>query len=207
MTTGQKIQTLRKQRGLTQEQLAQRLGVSRQAVSRWELDESLPETANLLPLGEVLGVSLDTLLDPAQGLEGPAPKEEPTAPAAPSPADGAGGFCRLGPVAAGQCPLPGADPPGPGALAVLFTVPAPFGDLFPGVGHPVLQAADPPAQIKYPWEAGPINEPQLPRGFFTLLWWRAAPTPGLGTAGPPCRRSPGPRRERGAPRPARRPGW
>ena len=85
MTTGQKIQTLRKQRGLTQEQLAQRLGVSRQAVSRWELDESLPETANLLPLGEVLGVSLDTLLDPAQGLEGPAPKEEPSAPAAPSP--------------------------------------------------------------------------------------------------------------------------
>lgn len=85
MTTGQKIQTLRKQRGLTQEQLAQRLGVSRQAVSRWELDESLPETANLLPLGEVLGVSLDTLLDPAQGLEGPAPKEEPSAPAASSP--------------------------------------------------------------------------------------------------------------------------
>lgn len=85
MTTGQKIQTLRKQRRLTQEQLAQRLEVSRQAVSRWELDESLPETANLLPLGEVLGVSLDTLLDPAQGLEGPAPKEEPSAPAAPAP--------------------------------------------------------------------------------------------------------------------------
>lgn len=85
MTTGQKIQALRKQRGLTQEQLAQRLGVSRQAVSRWELDESLPETANLLPLGEVLGVSLDILLDPAQGLEGPAPKEEPSAPAAPAP--------------------------------------------------------------------------------------------------------------------------
>lgn len=85
MTTGQKIQTLRKQRGLTQEQLAQRLGVSRQAVSRWELDESLPETANLLPLGEVLGVSLDTLLDPARGLEGPVPKEEPSAPAEPSP--------------------------------------------------------------------------------------------------------------------------
>lgn len=85
MTTGQKIQTLRKQRRLTQEQLAQRLEVSRQAVSRWELDESLPETANLLPLGEVLGVSLDTLLDPSQGLEGPAPKEEPSAPAAPAP--------------------------------------------------------------------------------------------------------------------------
>ena len=41
MTTGQKIQTLRKQRELTQEQLAQRLRVSRQAVSRWELGGSL----------------------------------------------------------------------------------------------------------------------------------------------------------------------
>lgn len=40
MTTGQKIQTLRKQRRLTQEQLAQRLEVSRQAVSRWELEVS-----------------------------------------------------------------------------------------------------------------------------------------------------------------------
>ncbi len=45
MTTGQKIQALRKGRGLTQEQLAARLGVSRQAVSRWELDETLPDTA------------------------------------------------------------------------------------------------------------------------------------------------------------------
>ena len=84
MTTGQKIQALRKQRGLTQEQLAQRLGVSRQAVSRWELDESLPETANLLPLRDALGVSIDALLDPAQGPAGPSPREEPSAPAAPA---------------------------------------------------------------------------------------------------------------------------
>lgn len=84
MTTGQKIQALRKQRGLTQEQLAQRLGISRQAVSRWELDESLPETANLLPLRDALGVSIDALLDPAQGPAGPRPREEPSAPAAPA---------------------------------------------------------------------------------------------------------------------------
>lgn len=69
MTLGQKIQRLRKEKRLTQEQLAERLHVSRQAVSRWELDEVLPDTQNLLPLKEALGVSLDILLDPAQELE------------------------------------------------------------------------------------------------------------------------------------------
>ena len=225
MTTGQKIQALRKQRGLTQEQLAQRLGGLPAG--------GVPLGAGRVPAGDRQPASPGRSsgrvprhpAGPSPGAGGPRPQGRTlrsggafphcalpesapqTAALAVSPAGGAGGFCRLGPVAAGQCPLPGADPPDPGALAVLFTVPAPFGDLFPGVGHPVLQAADPPAQIKYPWEAGPINEPQLPRGFFTLLWWRAAPTPGLGTAGPPCRRSPGPRHGRGAPLPARRPDW
>lgn len=84
MTTGQKIQALRKGRGLTQEQLAARLGVSRQAVSRWELDETLPDTQNLLPLKEALGVSINTLLDSTRGLEEPAPQAG-LAPAAASP--------------------------------------------------------------------------------------------------------------------------
>ena len=84
MTTGQKIQALRKGRGLTQEQLAARPGVSRQAVSRWELDETLPDTQNLLPLKEALGVSIDTLLDSTRGLEEPAPQAGP-APGAASP--------------------------------------------------------------------------------------------------------------------------
>lgn len=84
MTTGQKIQALRKGRGLTQEQLAARLGVSRQAVSRCELDETLPDTQNLLPLKEALGVSIDTLLDSTRGLEEPAPQAG-LAPAVASP--------------------------------------------------------------------------------------------------------------------------
>ena len=86
MTTGQKIQALRKGRGLTQEQLAARLGVSRQAVSRWELDETLPDTQNLLPLKEALGVSIDTLLDSTRGLEEPAPQAGPAPAAASHPA-------------------------------------------------------------------------------------------------------------------------
>ena len=84
MTTGQKIQALRKGRGLTQEQLAARPGVSRQAVSRCELDETLPDTQNLLPLKEALGVSIDTLLDSTRGLEEPAPQAG-LAPAVASP--------------------------------------------------------------------------------------------------------------------------
>ena len=81
---GANIAALRKARGLTQEQLAARLGVSRQAVSRWELDETLPDTQNLLPLKEALGVSIDTLLDSTRGLEEPAPQAG-LAPAAASP--------------------------------------------------------------------------------------------------------------------------
>lgn len=60
---GEKIQTLRKGAGLTQDQLAQRVGVSRQAVSRWELGEAAPETEKLLPLARALGVTVDELLE------------------------------------------------------------------------------------------------------------------------------------------------
>ena len=44
MTTGQKIYECRKNAGLTQEELAEKLGVSRQAVSKWESDAAFPET-------------------------------------------------------------------------------------------------------------------------------------------------------------------
>ena len=85
MTTGAKIQALRKRKALTQEQLAQHLGVSRQAISRWELDEALPDTQNLMPLKEALGVSLDVLLDPHRDLENPDPApQSPPPPPVPS---------------------------------------------------------------------------------------------------------------------------
>ena len=47
---GHVLAAARRARGWTQEGLAEQLGVSRQAVSRWELDEALPESSNLLPL-------------------------------------------------------------------------------------------------------------------------------------------------------------
>lgn len=49
-------------RGLSQEALADRLGVSRQAVSKWERAESLPDTDNLIALAAIYGLTLDELL-------------------------------------------------------------------------------------------------------------------------------------------------
>jgi HTH-type transcriptional regulator/antitoxin HipB len=54
---------LRKKHGLSQEELADRLGISRRAVSKWERAESSPDTDNLICLAKLYGVSLDELLD------------------------------------------------------------------------------------------------------------------------------------------------
>lgn len=63
MTTGQKILQCRKQKGLTQSQLAELLGVTRQAVSRWESDSVFPETENLVEMGRFFNVTVDYLLN------------------------------------------------------------------------------------------------------------------------------------------------
>lgn len=63
MTTGEKIAALRKKSGLTQEQLSDILGVSRQSVSRWEMDVAFPETEKLIKLGSILACSIDFLLN------------------------------------------------------------------------------------------------------------------------------------------------
>lgn len=53
---------LRKEKGLTQSELAEKLGITNKAVSKWETGEAMPDTAQLLPLAEILGVSVDELL-------------------------------------------------------------------------------------------------------------------------------------------------
>ena len=69
MTLGEKIQMLRVDAGLSQEALAERLGVSRQAISKWELDKTVPEVKYILALSGVFSVTTDYLL-----------KEEPLYP-------------------------------------------------------------------------------------------------------------------------------
>ena len=60
---GHFIQYLRKKQGLTQNELAEKLGISFQAVSKWENGDTLPDTGLLLPLSDILGVTVDTLLN------------------------------------------------------------------------------------------------------------------------------------------------
>ena len=58
----EKLMALRKKAAMSQEDLADRLGVSRQAISRWELGTTLPDAPNLLKLSDLFGVSIDYLL-------------------------------------------------------------------------------------------------------------------------------------------------
>lgn len=58
-----KLVKLRKQLGFSQEELAEKIGVSRQAVSKWERSESSPDTDNLIALSKIYGVSIDEMLD------------------------------------------------------------------------------------------------------------------------------------------------
>ena len=62
MTLGQNLQAARKAKGLSQETLAEQIGVSRQALGKWEKDTALPGLDNLQAAAQVLGVSVDTLL-------------------------------------------------------------------------------------------------------------------------------------------------
>ena len=61
MNIGNKIKELRKQRGITQEQLANCIGISFQAVSKWENDQSTPDSIKMIRLAEVLDTDIEYL--------------------------------------------------------------------------------------------------------------------------------------------------
>ena len=63
MTFGEKLKEARKEAGLSQEQLAQELSVSRSAVAKWESDKGMPDVNNLKAISQLLDVSVDYLLD------------------------------------------------------------------------------------------------------------------------------------------------
>lgn len=73
MTFGEKLQKLRRSSGLSQEQLAEKLAVTRQAVSKWELGDSLPDAGRILDLSRLFDVSTDYLLKDEMEETAPAP--------------------------------------------------------------------------------------------------------------------------------------
>lgn len=73
MTFSEKISALRKQKGWSQEELAEKLMVTRQAVSKWESAQSMPDLDKLVQLSEALDVSTDYLLKDEQMQSAPAP--------------------------------------------------------------------------------------------------------------------------------------
>ena len=115
MSMGARLAQARRGQNMTQEQLAEKLGVTRQAVSRWESDTAYPETDKIVRMAALFGVSCDYLLGASNepsptGDKPPSPVTSgrqdgsPGPPSAPSPfcrkgarADGnmgTGGFCR-----------------------------------------------------------------------------------------------------------------
>ena len=84
MSFGENLKNVRKQRNITQEELAEILGVSRQAISKWESDSGYPETEKLLIISKTLNVSLDYLLNDISLMEEKEKTEEKTVVYAPS---------------------------------------------------------------------------------------------------------------------------
>ena len=75
MTLGEKIREARRKCGFSQEQLAERLSVSRSAIAKWETDKGLPDVGNLKILARILSVSVDHLLDEAEAADAPVIRE------------------------------------------------------------------------------------------------------------------------------------
>lgn len=92
MRLNEKIYYYRKTMKLSQEELAARVGVSRQSVSKWELGEATPEVEKLLLLARVFGVTTDELLSEGEPIRQESRSEEEPAPEAEPQLDRAVGF-------------------------------------------------------------------------------------------------------------------
>ena len=62
MTFGEKLRNARKESGLSQEQFAEKMNVSRSAVAKWETDKGMPDITNLMAMSQLLNVSVDYLI-------------------------------------------------------------------------------------------------------------------------------------------------
>lgn len=156
MTLGERIAQLRRAAGLSQEGLAERIGVSRQAVGKWEKGLSCPDTENLLALAKLFGVSADELA----GLRGETARAE-TSAGTPEPEAAGPSRRRIWPRAL------------PVLLAALVLAAAPWVWLTPSLRHK-WNARGPEGTGTPPAVQEGTEEPQRPTaqdiGDFALIW-------------------------------------
>ena len=72
MTFAEKLKNIRKKEGMSQEQLAEKLGVSRQAVTKWETDAGIPDMENIMAVSALFDISIDDLFSNEKGTKKPA---------------------------------------------------------------------------------------------------------------------------------------
>lgn len=72
MTFAEKLKSIRKQAGMSQEQLAEKLRVSRQAITKWETDAGIPDIGNMMAISALFDISIDELLSDKMGTKKPA---------------------------------------------------------------------------------------------------------------------------------------
>lgn len=77
--TAKRLFEYRKANGYSQEELAEKIGVSRQAISKWERGESSPDTENLIALSRLYNVTIDEMINNTERAQKAKPKEEPVA--------------------------------------------------------------------------------------------------------------------------------
>ena len=159
MTFKEKLVILRKSKGLTQDEFASAVGVSRQAVYKWESGQSYPEVPKLLEIKMLFTISIDELLDDSYDIPVPekkkrkrAPKVAATeAPAAPAP--------KAEPVAkaAPAAPAPKAEPVAKAAPAAPAPKAEPVAKVAPAAPAP---KAEPVAKVA-PAAPAPKAEPKV----------------------------------------------
>ena len=145
MTFKEKLVILRKSKGLTQDEFASAVGVSRQAVYKWESGQSYPEVPKLLEMKLLFTISIDELLDDNYDLPLPDKKKRKRAPKQDAPKAEAKVTKPAAPKAA---PAPKAEPVAPKAV--------PVAPAAPKVEQPVAPKAAPVAPVA---PAAPKAEP------------------------------------------------
>ncbi|NHM13442.1 helix-turn-helix domain-containing protein [Xiamenia xianingshaonis] len=155
-----RLARMRRDQGMSQEELANSLGVSRQAVSKWERGESSPDTGNLIALSDLFDVTIDELVRGSSDEPGAATDAGSTAE--PAAADAADGVAKAEAVAT-TLPLdvvPAAALAAPANEAASQDVPAPA----PATAPAAAASYPPPTAAPFPYAAPADGAPAAPAG-------------------------------------------